>query len=401
MDRAMLNPAVLWSMVREAVTAWTADFAPSMGAGIAYYTAFSVAPLLVIVISIAGVFLGKDMASGYVYGQITDILGPQGAESVRVMVANAQNTRTGVIAPVISIVLLIVGATSVFAELQSDLDRIWKAPALKRQTGLWSLFRTRLLSLGLVVSIGFLLLVSLVISTAVTALARWWSGWLEDLAWALHVVDLVLSVAVTATMFALMYRILPRVRIGWEDVWVGSITTALLFTIGKLAVGFYIGESRITTGFGTAGSLVVLVVWVYYSAQIFLLGAEFTWLYAYRFGSRRGEDPHAARSDDAQADAGKDSPTRTRPAPPAKGKTAIAARPSSAPTVPAAAATPPPRVREKWMGAAKAAGWVAAAFGAGAGIEYAARRFGVLEAIRRQSTRLAHRFHRHRFGWRH
>ena len=290
MDRAILSPLVLYSMARESVTAWIADFAPSMGAGIAYYTAFSVAPLLVIVISIAGVFLGKDMASGYVYGQLADILGPQGAESVSVMVEHAQDTRTGVIAPLISVALLLVGATSVFAELQTDLDRIWKAPAVKRQTGLWSLFRRRLLSLGLVVSIGFLLLVSLVVSAAVTALARWWSGWLEDFAWVLHAVDFVVSLAATATMFALMYRILPRVRIGWEDVWVGSIATALLFTIGKLLVGFYIGESRVTTGFGTAGSLVILLVWVYYSAQIFLLGAEFTWVYSHRLGSRRNQD---------------------------------------------------------------------------------------------------------------
>jgi YihY family inner membrane protein len=297
MHRAAFNPAVLWSMVRESVKAWSADFAPSMGAGIAYYTAFSVAPLLVIVISIAGVFLGKDAASGYVYAQVADLLGPQGAESVRVMVEHAQDTKTGVIAPILSVALLIVGATSVFAELQSDLDRIWKAPAIKQQTGLWALLRRRLLSLGLVVSIGFLLLVSLVISAAVTAFARWWSGWFENFAWLLHALDLLLSLGVVATVFALMYKILPRVQIGWRDVWIGSLATALLFTVGKLLVGLYIGKTHVATGFGTAGSLVILLVWVYYSAQIFLLGAEFTWVYSHRLGSRRKQERPATTAE--------------------------------------------------------------------------------------------------------
>jgi membrane protein len=274
-------------MGRETVTGWLGDFAPSMGAGIAYYTAFSLAPLLIIVIAVAGVFFGEDAASGYVYAQLADLIGQDGAEAVRGMVAQAGETEEGVVAPLVSIALLAIGATTVFAELQSDLDRIWKAPAAKRRQGLWGLLRRRVLSLGLVVSTGFLMLVSLIFSAALAALSRWWSGWLENLQWLMHALDFVVSIGVVSLMFALMYKILPQVKIAWRDVWVGAIATALLFTVGKFLVGFYIGRSRIASGFGAASSLAVIMVWVYYSAQIFLLGAEFTWVYTHRHGSRR------------------------------------------------------------------------------------------------------------------
>ena len=276
-------------MARETVTSWLGDFAPSMGAGIAYYTAFSIGPLLIIVIAIAGLVFGEDAASGYVYAQVRDMLGREGAAAVQTMVERAGETREGILAPVIGLGLLLVGATTVFAELQSDLDRIWKAPAAKQREGLWGLLRRRVLSLGLVVSIGFLMLVSLVISAVLSALSKWWSGWFEDFAWVLHVLDFVVSIAFVSLMFALMYKILPRVKIAWRDVWVGAIATALLFTVGKFLVGLYIGNSRVASGFGAAGSLVIVMVWVYYSAQIFLLGAEFTWVYTHRYGSRRGQ----------------------------------------------------------------------------------------------------------------
>ena len=298
MSESALSPRTLWSMTRESVTAWMGDFAPSMGAGIAYYTAFSIAPLLLIVIAVAGLFLGTDAASGYVYAQLTDLLGEHGASAVRDMVQRAGRTEEGIIGPIIGGVLLLVGATTVFAELQSDLDRVWKAPAAKKQPGVWGLLRRRLLSLGLVVSIGFLMLVSLVFSAALSALGKWWGGWLGDIQWLLHTIDIVVSVATISLMFALMYKILPRVKLSWRDVWVGAIATALLFTIGKFLVGLYIGRSKVASSFGAASSLVVLLLWVYYSAQIFLLGAEFTWVYAHRFGSRRGQ-PRPATAKEA------------------------------------------------------------------------------------------------------
>ena len=291
--REALSPAAFWSLLKETVTGWLGDFAPSMGAGIAYYTAFSIGPLLIIVIAIAGLVFGEEAASGYVYAQIGDLLGKDGADAVRTMVDRAGETEEGILAPIIGFALLVVGATTVFAELQSDLDRIWKAPAAKRTEGLWGMLRRRVLSLGLVVSIGFLMLVSLVVSAALAALTRWWSGWLEDFAWLMHVLDFVVSIGVVSLMFALMYKILPRVKIAWRDVWVGAFVTALLFTIGKFLVGLYIGKSRVASGFGAAGSLMIVLVWVYYSAQIFLLGAEFTWAYTHRYGSRRGQSKAA------------------------------------------------------------------------------------------------------------
>lgn len=280
-------------MARETVTSWIADFAPSMGAAIAYYTTFSIAPLLVIVITVAGLFLGTDAASGYLYAQLADLLGDQGAAVVRDMVDRAGATDEGIIAPIVSVGLLLIGATTVFAELQGDLDRIWKAPAAKRSTGIWTLVRSRVLSLGLVVSIGFLMLVSLVFSAALAALAKWWGGLFASFEWLLRLLDITVSLVMISVMFALMYKILPRVKISWHDVWIGSIATALLFAIGKFLVGLYIGKSQVASSFGAAGSLVVLLIWVYYSAQIFLLGAEFTWVYAHRLGSRRGEDQPA------------------------------------------------------------------------------------------------------------
>ena len=293
MNRSALSPGNLWSMIKESVTAWIDDFAPSMGASIAYYTAFSIAPLLIIVIAIAGFVWGEEAASGYLYTQLGGILGEDGKQAVQAMVASAGSKKEGVWATVVGVALLVVGATTVFAELQSDLDRIWKAPAVKNDEGLWGMIRSRVLSLGLVVSIGFLLLVSLVVSAALAAFGQWWGSIFGDMEWLFHVLDFVVSIAVIAVMFALMYKILPRVKIAWRDVWIGAGVTAVLFAVGKFLVGLYVGKTSVASSFGTAGSLAVLLVWVYYSAQIFLLGAEFTWVYAHRYGSRKGEEKPA------------------------------------------------------------------------------------------------------------
>jgi membrane protein len=279
----------MWSMIKEAASAWTEDFAPSMGAAIAYYTAFSIAPLLIIVIAIAGFFFGHEAASREIYNQLGGLLGDRGATALQSMVEGASNTGEGVIASVIGIVLLVIGATTVFAELQTDLDRIWKAPAAKKAEGIWAMLRSRILSFGMVVTIGFIMLVSLVVSAALAALGSWWGGVFGDFEWLMHLLNFVVSLGVVTLLFALMYKILPRVSIGWHDVWIGAFATAVLFSIGKFAVGLYLGKSSVVSSFGAAGSLAVLLVWVYYSAQIFLLGAEFTWVYAHRHGSRRGE----------------------------------------------------------------------------------------------------------------
>ncbi|MCX2865328.1 YihY/virulence factor BrkB family protein [Paucibacter sp. PLA-PC-4] len=281
-----LTPAEVLSMARRAGAAWLADGAPSMGAAIAYYTLFSLAPLLLIVVSVAGLVFGAEAARGEIYGQLQSLLGSAGALAVQGLLESVNRPGGSLLATVSGLVLMLIGATSVFAELQNTLDRIWRVPA-RPLNGLWALLRARLLSFGLILGFGFLLMVSLLMGAALSALHKWWSpllgGW-DDL---ILVIDHLLSFGLMTAMFALIYKIMPRARVAWVDVWVGAVVTAALFSIGRSLIGLYIGSTAISSGFGAAGSLVVLLIWVYYSAQIFLLGAEFTWVFAHARGSRR------------------------------------------------------------------------------------------------------------------
>ena len=279
----------VWPLIKLSVVSFRKDYASSMGGALAYLTLFSIAPILIIVIAVAGFFLGAEAARGEIVMQLRGLLGDDGAAAVQGLLESASKPEDGLFATVVSVVLLIVGATSTFAELQSDLDRIWRAES-KPTSGLWSLLRSRLLSFGMVLALAFLLLVSLVISAALSALGSWWGGWFEGWAVLLEAVNFVVSLAITTGLFALIYKFLPRAEIAWHDVWIGATVTALLFAVGKFLIGLYIGHSGIASGFGAAGSFVVLLVWVYYSAQIFLLGAEFTWVYTHERGSRRGQD---------------------------------------------------------------------------------------------------------------
>jgi membrane protein len=270
----------LWGLVKKTVTAWQDDYASSMGAALAYYTVFSVAPLLVIVVAVAGFFFGQSAAQGELFMQLRDALGDEGAATVQALVKSASGPRRGILAGVVGVVVLVVGATTVFAELQSALDRIWRVPMQERAHGIGHLLRNRLLAFGLVLVAGLMLLVSIVIGTAIHAFAHWWGripgGWhriIEGL-------DIVISMLLATTLFAMIYKWMPRAKVAWRDVWIGAFVTAVLFEIGKLLIGVYLGKTAIASAFGAAGSIVVLLVWVYYSAQIFLLGAEFTWVYA-------------------------------------------------------------------------------------------------------------------------
>jgi len=283
------DPKQLWQLLRDSVSAWIDDFAPSMGAAISYYTVFSIAPLLLIVISVAGLVLGQEAASGQIFAQLRGLLGEDGATAVQGMVESASLSGKSFIATTIGVVTLVIGATTVFSELQSALDRIWESPAAEKQEGIWNLLRSRVLSFGMILAIGFLLLVSLIVSAGLSALGSWWGPMFGGWEILLQAVNFVVSLVVITALFALIYKFLPRTKIGWHDVWIGAGATALLFTLGKFLIGLYIGNSSVASGFGAAGSLVVVLVWVYYSAQIFLLGAEFTWVYAFRHGSRRGE----------------------------------------------------------------------------------------------------------------
>ncbi len=278
-----------WRLVRQVAASAVADQVPSMGAALAYYTLFSLAPLLLIVVSLAGLVFGQEAARGEVQAQLSSLMGPQGAAAVQQLLASVRQPAEGLVATVVGVALLLWGATSVFNELQADLDRIWRAPAPSGEpvAGWFRIVRTRLLSFGLVLAMGFLMIVSLLVSAALAAARHGMGDLLQGWFLLAHVANATVDLGLVALMFAFIYKVMPRVHVQWRDVWVGAILTASLFAIGKLAISLYLGHSSVVSGFGAAGSLVVVLLWVYYSAQVFLLGAEFTWAFANQFGSRR------------------------------------------------------------------------------------------------------------------
>src|SRR5450432_1754479 len=245
--RQDMNPAILWSLVKESITRWIDDYAPSMGAALSYYTIFSLAPLLLIVIAVAGLFFGDAAASGALFDQLRGMLGDEGAAFAQKLVVSAQEPRTSIFATLVGFAMMIVGASTVLAELQSALNRIWRAPA--GLTGLWTKIRERLLSLSLILTIGFLLLVSLVASAAMAAIGQWGAPYFGRMKWLFEIVNVGLSLGAVTVLFAMIYKILPRVSIGWKDVWIGAGVTAVLFTLGKYLIGLYLGKSAVTSGF--------------------------------------------------------------------------------------------------------------------------------------------------------
>jgi membrane protein len=283
-----MNFRSLFQLSKAAFEKWLDDYAPSMGAALAYYTVFSIAPLLVIVIAVAAMIFSQDVAQGAIMDQARGMIGDSGAKAIESMLLSAQRPKQGMVASALGIVALIIGATSVFSELETNLNRIWNVESIKT-SGSWHFVRTRLLSFGLVLAIGFLLIVSLVVSAALATVGKYWSGWFGDMEVLLHSINFLVSVAVITILFALIYKLMPRVTIRWRDVWIGALVTSVLFSIGKLAVGLYIGKAGIESSYGAGGALVVLLIWVYYSAQAFLLGAEFTRVYADSHGSKKGE----------------------------------------------------------------------------------------------------------------
>src|SRR4051812_37001883 len=279
----LLNPAALWGMMRSAVSGWSEDNGSSMGAAVAFYSLLSMAPLLMLVITVAGLAIGHDRAQELLMTQLSGLLGDTGAEGVKTMLDASATQKDGLVATVTSAFILVVGATTVFAELQSDLNRIWKCNAAAT-SGIWGYIRTRILSFGLIVVIGLLLLMSLVVSAGVSFVA---DAWLSGVGAALaHAIEVLASTAITTLLFALTFKILPARRIPWGDVLLGALVTAVLFAIGKLGIGLYIGKSAVASSFGAAGTIVVAIVWVYYSAQIFFFGAEFTRAYSHEHGSK-------------------------------------------------------------------------------------------------------------------
>jgi membrane protein len=278
-------------VMRCAVTEWMAHRAASKGAALAFYSLFSLAPILVLVIAVAGFFYGREAAQGQLLNELRGLVGPQGAETIQAILAGAQNKDSGLFATIIASVLLVVGATSAFSELKDSLDEIWDMPPPK-DASWWDTVRTRLLSFGLILTLGLLLMTSLVVSAALSVVEKYLGGIWHSTTVILGWVAWGFGFLVIATMFGAIYKLLPRAKLSWHDVSIGALGTAIMFMVGKFAIGLYIGNSGTTDSFGAAGSMIALLLWVYYSAQIFFLGAEFARQYALQMGSLRKREGH-------------------------------------------------------------------------------------------------------------
>ncbi len=280
------NLKEIWKFTVEVFEQWSDDKAPKLGAALSFYTMFSIAPLLVIAISVAGFIFGEEAARGEIVTQIQSLIGREGAEVIQTALKNTKDTESGIIALTISFVTSFIGSTIVFVELQDSLNMIWKVKPKPGRNLIKGLIRDRLMSFTIVIGTGFLLLVSLIISALLSALSSYIT---ESFAgfpiWILEFLNVIISLGIIYLLFAMIYRILPDVHLRWSDVWVGALVTSILFVLGKYLIGLYIGTSTLGSTYGAAGSLVILLLWIYYSAQILFLGAEFTQVYAERFGS--------------------------------------------------------------------------------------------------------------------
>jgi len=275
------------ALLREVVAQWQRDRALAQGAALAYYTLFSMAPLLVLVIALAGLALGRSAAEGELVDRIAGLAGPESARLLVGMIGQVSRPRSGVLATAASLLTMVFGATGVFAQLQASLNDIFRAPRPAR-TGVRGFVRQRVAAFAMILGVGALLFVSLVLSAAVAAVRGFVTVHLPLLGRLLPLLDVALSLAVVSALFALVYKVLPDVHLRWRDVWLGAGVTAVLFTIGKSLIALYLGRVVRTSVYGAAGSLVLLLLWVYYSSQILFFGAEFTEVYSRRYGSRRG-----------------------------------------------------------------------------------------------------------------
>ncbi len=282
----------MWKLLSATYTKWTEDHAQGLGAALAFYSVFALAPLLLIVIAIAGLVFGQEAAQGQIIGQIQGLVGEDSAKAIQHMIEEARKPSAGIIATVLAIVMLLLGATGVFAQLQEALNTIWKVEE-KPGEGIWKILKDRFFSLMAVLGTGFLLLISLIISAGLSAVGTNLEHFLPVPEFLLQLINFCVSFAIVTLLFAMIYKLLPDISIQWGDVWIGAIITSLLFTIGKFLVGLYLGKSEVGIAYGTAGSLVVILIWVYYASQIFLFGAEFTAVYAESHGSRLAPSAHA------------------------------------------------------------------------------------------------------------
>jgi len=277
-----------WSEIvdysKETVNCWLEHNAFRLSAALAYYTVFSLGPLLLLAVAIAGLFFGQQAANGELTQQLRGLFGPQGAAAVQQLLASMSKSRYNVTASVVGAVILLFGATGVFTELKASLNEIWETHP-KKSTGVMGFLHDRLLSFAMVLAIGFLLLVSLILSTVLAAASDSISRVIHVPPFFFHAVAFLSSFAVITLLFAAIYKVLPEASVRWRDVWVGAVMTSLLFTIGKTLIGFYLGRSSTTSPYGASGSIVIIMLWAYYSSLILFLGAEFTHVFAKRYGS--------------------------------------------------------------------------------------------------------------------
>lgn len=277
----------LGDIFAKAAFAWIQHDATTMGASLAFYTVFSVAPILIIAIGVLGLVTNPATVRAELLPQMQILFGDAGASAVQTLLSGATHRGSSHVATLIGVVALLIGASSVFVELQNSLDRIWGVPKRSRLGGLWQMVRARFLSVGLVFGVGFLLMVSLLVSTVLAALDIWMASFLGEWRTVLLVIDLSLTLAITTVLFALVYKYVPQEKMEWGDVWAGAVVAAALFNAGKLVFGFYFARSTFASIYGAAGSLLILLLWAYYSAQIVLFGAEFSKSFSFTLGTRR------------------------------------------------------------------------------------------------------------------
>ena len=273
-----------WTFLNAVVTQWIEDNPFQLAAALSYYTLFSLAPLLIIVIAVAGLAFGREAAQHQIFGAIQGMIGPDSARAIEMVIRNASEPKSGIVSTIVGLLALLFGAAGVVGQLQTSLNTIWGVTA-KSGRGMWGFLRDRVISFAMVLGIGFLLLVSLAISAVLSALTEFMSGFIGEAAVIAHLLDLVVSFAFVTILFAMIYKFLPDVQIPWRDVWIGAALTSLLFTVGKFLIGLYLGRSGVTSIYGAAGSLITVLLWVYYSSLIFFFGAEFTQVYATQYGS--------------------------------------------------------------------------------------------------------------------
>ena len=276
-------------LLKEAVKKFLADEAPRLGAALAFYTALSLSPLLLAVVALAGFIFGEKAARGELVEQLRDTIGQEAATVVEQLVAKSATGSGGVVATVVALVIVIYGASRVFTELQGALNTVWKVPGRKPERGVWNWIKGRLLSFSLVAGTAFLLIVSLVVSAILSSVNEAVTGWLPGMDALAQVANFLLTLMLLILLFAMIFQWLPETDLAWSDVWVGATATALLFSIGKYLIGLYLGKAAVGSAYGAAGAFVILLVWVYYSTQIVLFGAEITYVYAKRFGHGFGD----------------------------------------------------------------------------------------------------------------